>query len=117
MFGWKWERPLTTVKYAAISAASSGNNTLVSAVTGKKIRVLALFAKADATVAMRLESAADGTALTGVMDMNPAESAGLIVLPFNPVGWVETIAGELLNLELGGAVQVSGGLVYQEVQA
>jgi hypothetical protein len=37
------------------------------------------------------------------------------VLPNNTHGWFETVAGELLNLELSGAVSVDGGLTYVEV--
>jgi hypothetical protein len=44
----------------------------------------------------------------------PAEQPTL-VLPYNPLGWFETAAGALLNLELGGNVSVDGALVYQEV--
>ena len=101
------------VKRAAIDAASSGNNTLVAAVTGKKIRVLAAFLTMTGTaVTIRFEDGADGTALTG--QMGPA-AGQTIVLPFNPVGWFETSAATLLNLELGGSQSVDGSLVYIEV--
>ena len=100
------------MKRAIISGATSGDNTLVTAVTGKKIRVLSLFLVAAGAVTVRFESAAGGTALTGVMSV-PAN--GSLVLPFNEAGWFETAAAALLNMELGGAVQVSGALVYQEV--
>jgi hypothetical protein len=99
-------------KFAAISATSSGDNTIVAAVGSKKIRVLSLFFTANGTVTTRFESAASGTALTGQSDF--IVNTG-IVLPFNPTGWFETIAGELLNLELSGAVEVAGGLSYIEV--
>ena len=73
------------VKRAAIDAASSGNNTQVAAVTGKKIRVLAVFLTMTGTaVTIRFEDGADGTALTG--QLGPA-AGQTIVLPFNPVGW------------------------------
>jgi len=101
-----------TPKYAVIDAATSGDNTLVAAVASKKIRVLALFAVAAAAVAVRFESGASGTALTG--QMNLAANGGF-VLPFNPVGWFETASNTLLNMELGGAVSVDGSLVYVEV--
>lgn len=101
------------VKHAKIDAASSGNNTLVAAVTGKKIRVLALFATMTGTaVTIRFEDGADGTALTGQMGPTAGQT---IVLPFNPVGWFETSAATLLNMELGGSQSVDGALVYIEV--
>jgi len=100
------------VKRAKIDAASSGDNTLVAAVTGKKIRVLALFATMTGTaVTIRFEDGAGGTALTGQMGPTAGQT---IVLPFNPVGWFETSAATLLNMELGGAQSVDGALVYIE---
>ena len=99
-------------KFAAISAATSGDNTILAAVTARKIRVLALYLVPLAAVTVRFETAAGGTALSGVMSL--AEKS-VFVLPFNEAGWFETAAGALLNMELGGAVQVSGGIVYQEV--
>lgn len=101
------------VKRAAVSAASSGDNTLVAAVTGKRIKVLALVLVAAGAVTARLESAAGGTALTGVMSLITGTP---LVLPLTFPGyhWVETAEGALLNLELGGAVQVSGDLLYYE---
>lgn len=99
-------------KRAVISSASSGNNTLVAAVTGKRIRVLSLFLVATGAVTVRFESAADGTALSGQMAI---AANGSLVLPYNEAGWLQTVAGELLNLELSGGVQVSGALTYQEV--
>jgi len=100
------------VKRAAIDAASSGNNTLVAAVTGKKIRVLALTVTMTGTaVTIRFEDGAGGTALTGQMQPTQGQT---VTLPFNPVGWFETSAATLLNLELGGAQSVDGVLVYIE---
>ena len=101
-----------TPKYAIIDAATSGDNTLVSAVAGKKIRVLALFMVASGDVLARFEDGAGGTALSGQMDLT-ANSG--FTLPFNPVGWFETTANTLLNLELDGAVSCDGSLVYVEV--
>lgn len=103
----------SALKYAAISGATSGNNTVVAAVSGKKIRVVSMFLVCAGAVNVRFESAADGTALTGVMSF---AANGGISLTQNDAGWFETTAGELLNMELGGAVQVSGGLTYQEVE-
>lgn len=101
-----------TPKYAVIDAATSGNNTLVSAVADKKIRVLALWLVSAGTVNTRFESGADGTALTG--QANLIVNTGF-VLPYNPVGWFETGSNTLLNLELSAAVSCDGSLVYVEV--
>ena len=101
-----------TPKFAVIDAATSGNNTLVAAVSAKKIRVLSLFLVAAGTVNVRLESGANGTALTGQMSLVAATG---FVLPYNPAGWFETASNTLLNLELSGAVSVDGALSYIEV--
>lgn len=101
------------IKYAAIDAASSGDNTALAAVLNRKLRVLAVALVAAGAVNVRFESGAGGTALTG--QMNLAANGGF-VLPFNPAGWFETAAGSLLNLELSGAVSVDGCLVYQELE-
>lgn len=102
-----------TVKYASIDAASSGDNTLVAAVTNKKIRVLSVFLVAAGAVNVRFESGAGGTALTG--QMNLVANTGF-VLPYNPHGWFQTADSTLLNLELSGAVSVDGSLTYIEAE-
>ena len=100
-------------KFAIIDGATSGDNTIVAAVAAKKIRVLALHLTMTGTlVTIRFESAASGTALTGQMGPLAGHS---ITLPFNPVGWFETVAGELLNMELSGEQSVDGCLVYVEI--
>ena len=101
-----------TPKFAAISGATSGDNTLVAAVANKKIRVLALALVAITAVNVRFENGAAGTALSGVMSIG---ATGGFVLPFNPTGWFETGSNTLLNMELSAAVQVSGCLTYVEV--
>lgn len=101
-----------TPKFAIIDAATSGNNTLVASVSSKKIRVLALYLVAAGTVNVRFEGGADGTALSG--QMNLVANTGF-VLPFNPTGWFETAVTTLLNLELSAAISVDGSLVYVEV--
>lgn len=101
------------IKRAVVDAASSGDNTIVAAVTGKKIRVHScVIIMTGTAVTLRFESGAGGTALTG--QMQPSQGGGF-VLPHNPMGWFETAAGELLNLELGDAQSADGVLVYSEV--
>ena len=104
-----------TIKHAAVSASTSGNNTLVAAVSGKRICVIGLVLAAASAVVARLESGAGTTALTGVMPLVANGNLSLVFpmsIPGNP--WVKTASGALLNLELGGAVQVSGVVVYYE---
>lgn len=96
-------------QFALISAAGSGNNTVVAAVATKRIRVVGLHMVAAAAVVARFESAASGTPLTGIMSM----VVGVPHTAYNPLGLFEQdVVNELLNLELSGAVQVSGFLTY-----
>jgi hypothetical protein len=111
-FAQRQKLPEGAVLRAVVRCNTSGNNTLVAAVTGKKIKVLGLILVAAGDVDVRLESGAGGTALTGVMSLS-ADGNGF-VLPIAPPGyhWVETAAGALLNLELSDAVYVDGCIVY-----
>lgn len=98
-----------TPLFAAISASSNGNNTIVAAVTGKKIRVLAYNLMSNGTVNAKFQSGAGGTDLTGLKYF--VANTG-IVAPFNPVGWFETAAATLLNVNLSAGVAVGGEVVY-----
>jgi hypothetical protein len=102
--------PFTSVPKRVPVTASSGDNTLVAAVAGKSIRVLALTLTNATAATLRLESGAGGTALTGQMSVG-ADSG--FVLNYNPDGWCETAPGEPLNLEATAAA--AGVLVYVEV--
>jgi len=107
-------------KFANISAASSGNNALVTAVAGKKIRVLAIALIATDAVALYFN---DGTAdlfadsaNSVPLDETGATGSGGFVLGFNPLGWFETAdVNRPLNVNLSAAVGVCGSLVYVEV--
>jgi hypothetical protein len=101
-----------TPKFAVIDHATSGNNTIVTAVADKKIRVHQCVLNVAADVTIRFESGADGTALSGQFQVKAGSG---FVLPFSPMGWFETGVNTLLNLELSGAVSVDGVLGYTEV--
>lgn len=98
------------LKYAKIDYSASGSQALVAAVAGKRIRVISLFLIGAGAVTTKFQSAA--TDLTGAMS-NAAN--GGFVLPENKSGWFQTNVGEALNLNLGGAVNVAGGLTYIEI--
>jgi hypothetical protein len=101
-----------TPKFATIAASSSGNNTLIAAVTSKKIRVLSLSLMSNGTVNAKFQSGAGGTDLTGLY--YTAANTGF-VLPFNPVGHFETASNTLLNLNLSAGIAVGGQITYVEV--
>lgn len=104
-----YDRRATQECLRAVVNASAADNTLVAAVTGKRIRVLAFKASLTGTApTARFESGTGGTALTGAFIPN----TGLMLeLEHNPFGWCETAAGALLNLELGGTTPVAQGVL------
>ena len=104
--------PVIDVKHKKIDAASSGDNTLVAAVSGKRILVTSLFLVSAGTVNVRFESGASGTALTG--QMNLIANTGF-ALNYNEYGWFVTAKDELLNMELSDAISVDGSLSYREI--
>jgi hypothetical protein len=110
--GSRMGEPASSIKYAVIDDESSGDNTIVAAVSGKKIRVHQVFINVAADVSIRWESDSSGTSLTG---QNQIKAGSGYILPYSPIGWFETISGELLNLELSGAVSCDGVLAYTEV--
>lgn len=104
-----------TPKFVAIAAATSGDNTILSAVSGKKIRVLAMnFVLAAATNVYVKDGA--GTVLwAGSTNTANFAANGGIVLPFCPVGWFETAAAQALVINLSAANKCGGSIVYVEV--
>jgi hypothetical protein len=102
-----------TIQRAAISAASSGNNTLVAAAGGVKTKVLGLLLVAAGAVSVKFQSGAGGTDLTGLMSLALGQA---LMLPITHLGYhhFETAANTLLNLSLSDAVQVSGYIVYYQ---
>ena len=104
-----------TVKFAQIQTAvlaATANEDLLALVANKKIRVHALVLRLNVASTARIRSSTTSN-LTGVMPIVINEG---ITLPFNPVGWFETVAGEALNLLNGAGISVtfSGCIVYTE---
>ncbi len=109
---------LELIKFVSVSKAGSGDNELIPLVAAaaplaaKRIRVVDYLLVAAGTVTAVFESSTGGPDLTGAMTL----IAGTPNTPgFSPVGHFETAAGASLNLRLGGAIQVSGFIAYQEV--
>lgn len=107
-----------TPKFAVISLTATG--TLVDGVTNKKIRVLALAMTLDIVTGdetYTFNSAAGGTPKTGVLgDTSGASVTIPFVLGYNPLGWFETDAAALLELEIAGTTpNAQGMLTYVEV--
>ncbi len=105
-----------TPKYAAFGVASSGDNTLIAAVSDKKIRVLALMSITDAANNVYLTNGASGTVLFGgSTNKIKLVANGGFVLPFNQVGWFETTSNVDLVINMSAATSFAGGITYVEV--
>lgn len=97
---------------AAINAASSGDNTLVAAVTGKRIRVHAYELSASAAANGKFKDGA-ATDLTGLIYLAAAGAAADAVERTNDAdGLFQTTAGNALVLNLSAAVAVGGWVDY-----
>jgi hypothetical protein len=100
-----------TIKFASVSVSQAGDNQIVAAVTGK-IKVLSAALVASGTVNLKWRSAT--TDLSGAI---PLVANSGFVLPASSPGqgnYLETAAGEALNINLSGGVQVSGHISYYE---
>jgi len=102
---------LTPKFFSETVTASDTDEELVAAVALKKIRVLALAVQCGGTAT---DITFESTTTTRKHKV-PAGANGGQILPFNPVGWFETAAGESLTCTTGtgSSVEISG--VYVEV--
>ena len=99
-------------KHALVNKATAATHTIVAAVTGHKLVVVAyaLVAAGSQTAAWK-DSAGTPIELSGAMTM----ATGVpIVCPECSAGWFRTTASKALTLVLSGTVQVSGHVVYYE---
>lgn len=95
-----------------ISVASATTTTLVALVAAKKIRILSMYLVSTGANTINFQSHTTTANSDGLMGF--AANGGM-VLPFNPIGWFDTTAGEALDMVTSGAGQVSGQLVYVAV--
>lgn len=83
-------------------AASATDSSLVAAVAGKKIRVLAVVInQGDTTPSSVTFNSKSGGAGTAIYPALKAAANGGFVIPENPGGWFETNAGEGLSVTTG----------------
>jgi hypothetical protein len=99
---------LGTPTFAAISTASSGDQTIVAAVTSKKITVYSYVLVADGTVAVTWKRAA--TAMSGAMALVVNSGISAHASASSPL--FQTGTGEALVLNLSAAIGVRGHLAY-----
>lgn len=99
-----------TPKFAVISTGTNGDNTIVAAVAGKKIRVLSYMFISSGTVTAKWQSS--GTDVSGAMAFiaNTGVSSG-----YNPKGHFETVTEEALEINQNSTAVLAGHLNYIEV--
>lgn len=97
---------------AVVNGNTNGNNTLVEAVSGYKIRILGLSLVAAGTVTVTIQTGAGGTAIIGPVVLAVSEPYTLPLSPSELRGWAETAAGSLLNMALNAGTQVGGVVRY-----
>ena len=99
----------TNISTGTISTAASGATQLVAAPTnGQAIYVVSYVIVATSAVTVKFQSAANDK--TGAMSL--AANGGLVVIGRPDMPLIRCNANEALNINLGGAVQVSGHFSY-----
>jgi hypothetical protein len=102
---------LTPKFFSASVAASSTDSSLIALVAAKKLRIVALAVQCAGTATTITFESSTTTRIHKI----PAGANGGQILPFNPVGWFETVAGASLTVTTGtgSTTEISG--VYIEV--
>lgn len=97
-------------KVAPLGFAASGDNAVVAAATGRAVVVWKVALTTHAAVTITFASAAGTGTPLGVFEF---VAAGSMVLD-GPEGFelFRTASGALLNMSLGGAVQINGLIWY-----
>jgi hypothetical protein len=102
--------PYVNIKYTKIEQASAGTNTIISAVSGKKLRILAYAISLSAAGTVKFLNTG-GADLTGIMPVGttPATCAGSVWGPL-----FETTVGVGLDItSVTGSAH--GHLTYSEI--
>lgn len=110
-----FNRKFKPLKALANVAQSQTDSVLVAGVTGKKIRVLGLAVVAGGTatnVTFNSKPSGSGVAISALFAL---AANGTMVLPLNPAGWFETVAGEGLTVTTGTGGTTGIQLVYEVV--
>lgn len=109
-----------SIKSLTGTASSSGDNTIISAVTSKRLKVCsyALFTASTSAVTCTFKDGAAGTALWTVplQALASTQYGANLAVPA-PAFLFGTSAGTLLNLNLSGAISVVWSVSYYDDDA
>ncbi len=99
------------VKWKKINATASGDNTILAAVSGKKLRVLTIWHTGSDSIEITYKSGANA-----LVDAEAFAKQGGLGLNLQPAGFVlETNAGEAFIMSLSAVKNVRGALTYIEI--
>jgi hypothetical protein len=101
-------------QFAAISTSSSGDNTIVAAVTGQKIKVLNYVVTNSVATAQAVTwKSGASTSLSGAMGLPSSIGGGIAMAGTGgEVPSLATAAGQALVLNLSAATAVAGHIAY-----
>lgn len=103
------------MKYAAVNVSTQGDNTIVAAVAGKRIRVVGYALSWATTNQVKFRSGLAGTDLTGQLYGVATTFAHVAPPPLEydgPEGYFQTNTGEALVLNLSLAGAIGGHVLY-----
>ncbi len=103
-------RKALNTTFAVVDVNTTGDNSIVTGVSGLKIVIISIFLVATTLVAVTWKS---GT--TVILGEAGLRSGGGYHVE-SDYGIAETVAGDALVLTLGGNVQVGGGVTYVTVR-
>lgn len=104
----KYAYGTTAAEHAVANVAASSTAEIVAALTGQQIRVLAVAFVCGGTAT----NATFKSATTAISPVFQNAANGGAVLPPNPYGWFETVAGEALNITTGTGSQTGVLVTY-----
>lgn len=99
----------TRILRAVVDSAAGGSLTIVSGTSGKTIRILGLDLNTASSTTIQFKSGS--TALTGAMTVT-SKHLDPIVMNDQMVPWFTCASGEAFVITMGGAVQISGVVLY-----
>lgn len=106
------EGKVAPLKYVAVAATADGDNTIIAAVAGKKLRIVQAFLTSTTTGLVGFKNGAGST----VFSIHSLAGSGQPMFP--NVGWVmETSVNTAFILNTTAGQDVHGFVVYAEVES
>jgi len=107
---------ILTPLFTAIAFSGNGNNTVLSAVGGKRLRVLSMALVASTATGLHITDGPSGPGIYASSAFTSQFAAnGGIVLPFNPLGWFQTTSGSAVVFNISATSSIGGSLTYVQV--